>query len=93
MASNYLYSALLNLCRITNQTTMGHHLTLVTMHIKKNSEVMIEFEQDKGIFIDLLMKWKPVTVMVHNSLDSLKDRILRFYWLTLQICQGVAVLP
>ena len=52
---------------------MWCHLTLVTMHIKKNSKVMVEFEEQKGIFIDLLMKWKPVTLMVHNSIDSLKD--------------------
>ena len=70
---------------------MGCHLTLVTMHIKKNSKVRVEFEEHKGIFRDLLMKWKPVTLMVLNSIDSLKDRILRFYWLTLKICQEVVV--
>jgi hypothetical protein len=57
------------------------------MPIIKASKVLVEFEENKGTFIDLFMKWKPVAVVMCNSIDALKDGILRFYWLTLQICQ------
>lgn len=43
---------------------MGRHLTLVTMPIIKNPKVLVELEKHKGTFVDFLMKWKLVTVVM-----------------------------